>query len=104
MSVDVANLSERWFIAYARAYGDGATDGYGRAYDDGRSDGYASGYAAAVADIDAADDAMWAEESQRVRSQASSPRYSQLCDRRGDHDRAEVARVHERRMGLELAG
>ncbi len=104
MSVNVANLSERWYRAYARAYGDGVTDGYARAYDDGRSDGYECGYASALADIEAADDRAWAEMSALVRRQAGAPRFSQLSDRRGEHDRAEVARVHERRMGLELAG
>ncbi len=101
---NVANLSERWYQAYARAYMDGVRDGYGRAYDDGRSDGYASGHAAALAEIQAADDRAWAELSARVRRQAGAPRFSQLSDKREDRDRAEIARAHERRMGLGLAG
>lgn len=104
MTFNVANLSERWYRAYASAYGDGATDGYGRAYDDGRSDGYACGYAAAMADVEAADDQGWAAVSRKVRRQSASPRFAELSDRRGEHDRAEAGRAHERRMGLELAG
>lgn len=76
---------------------------YARAFVAGYSEGFALGYARALDDLEAADDRAWAELSRTVRRQASSPRYSQLCDRRGDHDRAEAARELERRNGLDLA-
>ncbi len=88
-AADAPNLamSDRWFAAFCRAYAEGVQYGYSKALDD----------------IESADDAAWAKLSQTVRKQASSPRYSQLSARRGDHDRAEVARDRERRNGLELA-
>ena len=76
---------------------------YARAFTVGYLEGVAHGYSRALDDIESADDAAWANEARRVRRQASSPRYSQLCDRRGDHDRAEAARELERRNGLDLA-
>ncbi len=80
-------MSDRWFQAYSRVY----------------SEGFQHGYERALAEVDAADDRMWADLARRVRKQAQSPRFSQLCDKRGEHARAEVARSHERSMGLELA-
>jgi len=79
-------------------------DGYARAFMAGYSEGFQHGVVRALDDVEAADDRAWAELSARVRRQARSPRFSQLCDRRGDPGRAEVARAHERRMGLDLAG
>lgn len=73
---------------------------YWRAYLAGYSGGVEYGYARALADIEAADDRAWAELSATVRKQAAGPRFSQLCDRRGDHDRAEAARQWERDHGL----
>lgn len=73
---------------------------YARAFTAGYAEGFAHGYARAMADVEAADDRAWAELSRTVRRQASSPRYSQLCDRRGDHERAQRARDWERANGL----
>lgn len=75
-----------------------------RAWVAGYREGIAYGVARALADAEADEDRIWAECSRTVRKQASSPRLSQLSDRRGEHERAAVARAHERRMGLELAG
>lgn len=63
-------------------------------------DGYGRGHRDAVAEIEAADEAMWAEAVRRVHAVAKSPSYATLCDRRGEPDRAERARTHERRLGL----
>lgn len=79
-------------------------ESYARAFMAGYAEGYQHGVARERADVQAADDRAWAELSRRVRSQANSPRFSQLSDSRGEHERAEIARAHERRMGLELAG
>ncbi len=75
-----------------------------RAFIAGYGEGYAHGISRGLADAEAAEDAAWAELSARVRKQANSPRHSQLCDRRGEHDRAATARARERRNGLDLAG
>ena len=88
MSVNLATIREDYYRAWLAGYSDGVTYGVARA----------------LADIEAADDRAWAELSRQVRKQAASPRYSQLCDRRGEPDRAERARDRERRNGLELAG
>jgi hypothetical protein len=46
-------------------------------------------------------DAHWSGEVvAAVHRSARRPRYSQLCERRGEPQRAERARQHERRMGL----
>ncbi len=87
MAVNLALISEPFWRAYLAGY----------------TDGVAYGVARALADMEAADDRAWAELSQRVRKQANSPRFSQLCDRRGEHDRAERARDRERSNGLDLA-
>ena len=79
-------------------------DSYARAFMAGYAEGYQHGVVRALDDLDAADDRAWAELSTRVRKQAGSPRFSQLSDKRSEHNRAEVARAHERRMGLEVAG
>ncbi len=76
---------------------------YWRAYLAGYSEGFQHGVTRTLDDIEAEDAQAWAELSRTVRKQASSPRYSQLCDRRGDDDRADIARQHEHRMGLDLA-
>lgn len=78
-------------------------DAYWRAWRAGYGEGYAHGISRALDDIDADDDRAWAELSRQVRRQASSPRYAQLCDRRGDHEQAECARDRERRNGLDVA-
>ncbi len=76
------------------------SDTYWRAYMRGYEDGCARGYELAVAAVEAADQAMWADSSRTVRAQANSPTYAQLCDRRGEPHRAARARMHERRLGL----
>lgn len=73
---------------------------YSRAFIAGYSEGFAHGYAAALADVEAADDRVWAAVSRQVRRQSASPRFTQLSDRRGDHERAERAREWERANGL----
>lgn len=73
---------------------------YWAAYVRGLVDGYGFGHRDAVAEIEAADEAMWAEAVRRVNGVAKSPSYQELCERRGEPDRAERARTHERRLGL----
>jgi hypothetical protein len=73
---------------------------YWRAYARGYEDGCARGYQLAVAAVEAADQAMWAECSRQVRARANSASYAQLCDRRGEPERAERARQHAHRLGL----
>ncbi len=73
---------------------------YWRAYLAGYGDGVQYGVARALADEEAAEDGRWADLSHQVRKQAASPRFSQLADRRGDHNRAERARRWERANGL----
>ncbi len=80
----LATCSGAYWAAYARGFGDGC----------------ARGYQLAVAAVEASDAALWAECSRKVRATANSPRYSTLCDRRGEPGRAERARAHERRLGL----
>ena len=75
-------------------------DGYARAFLAGYCEGYQHGVVRALDDIEAADDRAWAQLSKRVRAQASSPRFSQLAARRGDHERADRAREWERANGL----
>ena len=53
----------------------------------------------------AADEAerSWASMAARVRRMATtSVPYSVLCERRGEPERAELARQHERRIGLSV--
>ncbi len=71
-----------------------------RAYLAGYTAGCAVGYETHRAEIEAADDKLWAECSRKVRAQANSPTCAQLCDRRGEPERAERARAHQRRLGL----
>lgn len=71
-----------------------------RTYLAGYAAGCAVGYETHRAEVEVADQAMWAACSRKVRAQANSPRYSQLCDRRGEPRRAARARMHERRIGL----
>jgi len=73
---------------------------YWRAWLAGYTDGVQYGYARALADEAAAEERRWADLSRQVRRQASSPRFSQLADRRGDHERASRARQWERANGL----
>lgn len=75
-------------------------DGYARAFMAGYSEGFQHGVVRALDDVEANDDAAWAELSRRVRKQASSPRFSQLAARRGDHRRALSARWWERDHGV----
>ena len=84
MTVNVATIAESYWRAWLAGYSDGVQYGYARALDD----------------VEAAEDRRWAELSQRVRKQASSPRFSQLAARRGDHERAQRARDWERANGL----
>jgi len=72
---------------------------YWAAYVRGLVDGYGRGHRDAVAEIKAADEAMWAEAVRRGHAVVRSPSYA-LCERRGEPDRAERAQAHERRMGL----
>lgn len=44
--------------------------------------------------------AAWQKMAARIRRVASEPTFSQLCERRGEHERAEAARVIERRLGV----
>ncbi len=76
---------------------------YWAAWIDGFAAGHFAGYELHRAEIDAADQAMFAETSRRVRQSANSPRFSTLCDRRGEPHRAARARMHERRIGLPVA-
>ncbi len=64
----------------------------------GHVDGYMRGHRDAVAEQDAAEDALWAEATRRVHAVASSPSFAVLCDRRGDPERAKRARAHEQWM------
>ncbi len=75
-------------------------ESYWRAWLAGYSDGVQYGYVRAMADVEADDDAAWAQLSQRVRKQAASPRFSQLAARRGDHERADRACDWEYQHGL----
>jgi len=76
------------------------SDTFWRAYLRGYTDGCAAGYELHRAEIEAADQAMWAECSRQVRARANSASYAQLCDRRGEPHRAARARMHARRLGL----
>ncbi|CAN5232931.1 hypothetical protein BH20ACT5_BH20ACT5_14100 [soil metagenome] len=73
---------------------------YWRAYMRGYEDGCLRGYLQHRAEVDADVDALWADASRKVRARAGSATYAQLCDRRGEPERAERARAHERRLGL----
>jgi len=84
MTANIASIPESYWRAYLAGYGDGVQYGVARA----------------LADEEAAEDRRWSELSARVRKQANSPRFSQLADRRGDHDRADRARQWERANGL----
>jgi len=84
MSVNVASIREDYWRAYLAGYADGVQYGVARA----------------LADEEAAEECRWADLSRQVRRQASSPRFSQLADRRGDHERASRARQWERDHGL----
>ena len=77
-----------------------ASEPYWRAYMRGYEDGCARGYEQHRAEIEAADDKLWAECSRKVRAQANSSTYAQLCDRRGEPERAGAALAHARRLGL----
>jgi len=74
--------------------------GYARAFMAGYREGYQHGVVRALDDLEADDDAAWAELSRRVRKQSSSVRFSQLAARRGDHERAQRARDWEYQHGL----
>ncbi len=73
---------------------------YARAFMAGYREGYQHGVVRALDDVEAADDAAWAQLSKRVRKQSNSLRFSQLATRRGDHERADRARQWERAHGL----
>lgn len=77
-----------------------ASEPYWRAYLRGYTDGCAVGYETHRAETVAADQAMWAEAVSRVHAVAKSPSYATLCERRGEPNRAERARAHQRRLGL----
>ena len=76
------------------------SDTYWRAYLRGYTDGCGVGYELHRAEVEAADEAMWAEAVRRVHAVAKSPSHATLCERRGEPYRAERARAHERRLGL----
>ncbi len=86
MTVNLAHVSDAAMRTYCAGFGDGFLEGMAQAF----------------AEIDAADDRMWAELARPVRKQAASPRFSQICDRRGDHEKADRARRWEREHGLAL--
>lgn len=47
--------------------------------------------------------AAWTKMAAFVRRMASEPTYSQLCELRGEHERAAVAREQEARLGVGVA-
>lgn len=63
-------------------------------YELGLRDGWARGYEAAEADLAA----VQARAHASVQQAARTPSYDELCDRRGEHERAERQRaiLHER--------
>lgn len=77
-----------------------ASEPYWRAYLRGYTDGCAVGYETHRAEIEAADDVLWAEAVRRVHAVAKSSSYATLCERRGEPERVARARAHERRLGL----
>ncbi|MGI8693510.1 MAG: hypothetical protein ACR2JK_11535 [Geodermatophilaceae bacterium] len=81
---DLVTCSQPYWAAFVRGY----------------ADGHLAGYELHRAEVEAADAAVWVACSRKVRATANSPRYSALCDRRGEPERAERARAHERRLGL----
>lgn len=81
---DLATCSEPYWRAYLRGY----------------SLGHVAGYEQHLAEVDAADNAMFSEAVRLAQATARQPRYSQLCDRRGEPERAARARAHERWLGL----
>ena len=73
---------------------------YWSAFARGFEHGCGVGYELALAEADAAEQAMWDEAVRRVHAVAKAPSHRVLCERRGEPDRAERAREHERRLGL----
>lgn len=52
---------------------------------------------------DGIDEARWSPEIvAQVHRSANRPSFVDLCDRRGEHERAERARGHRRRLGLSV--
>ncbi|WP_454778717.1 hypothetical protein [Georgenia muralis] len=62
----------------------------------GRTEGWAAGYAAADAD----EDARWAHLARLIGNISRGIPYDELCERRGDHTRAEQHRTLMRRRGI----
>lgn len=56
--------------------------------------GWTDGYAAAEADMQAA----WSALAAKVRARAKQPTHAELCDRRGEPERAAQARANEQRV------
>ncbi len=81
---DLVTCSQPYWAAYLRGY----------------TDACAVGYEQHRAEVEATDDAMWVACSRSVRARANSPTFAELCDRRGEPERAERARAHCRRLGL----
>lgn len=77
-----------------------ASEPYWRAYLAGYTDGCAVGYELVLAEADTADEALWSRVVANVQATARRPSYTTLCERRGEPERAERARAHERRLGL----
>ena len=55
--------------------------------------GFADGVAQAAVWVADMDHARWALIRQHVRETVARPSFAELCDRRGEHDRAEAARA-----------
>lgn len=84
----LATCSPAYWAAYMRGHNDGHVDGYVRGHNDVQDE------------ITADDDELWSRAVHNVQATALRPTYATLCDRRGEPERAERARAHERRLGL----
>lgn len=80
--VDLATCSAAYWAVYMR----------------GVEDGLLRGYELHRAEVEAAEDAMWAEAVRRVQLVARAPSFEVLSERRGD--RATSAREHVQRMAV----
>lgn len=87
MTVHLATIPESDYPAWVAGYTEGVAYGVARAQDD----------------VEAADDAAFAELSRTFLAQARSPRFSQLCEPRGETLKSARARELERHGGLDLA-
>lgn len=65
-------------------------------YESGYAAGWTAGYLAAESD----DAARWAEMRRMIQRTAGSPSFAELCERRGEHERAVVSRDLLRGRGI----